>query len=124
MSDQSEVKDPLEDGTQDSGDKSSGTFRILHILKIASVRTLVVVSLLAITAGVCGLSYFIQQAKAASIPASPTSLEQKTPVSIYASDGTTLLARVSPKGGVREIVPNDAIATTMKQSVVAAEDGT
>lgn len=58
------------------------------------------------------------------IPEKPSELTDKSPITIYASDGTTQLAQLYPSEGVREVIPNDFIPDDVKNALVAAEDST
>lgn len=87
-------------------------------------RTVVIIVLSLATALVAGSAYFIHEASSAPVPGSPADVKQKTPVTFYASDGTTVLAILSPSGGIREIVGSESISEPMKQAIVAAEDRT
>ena len=56
------------------------------------------------------------------IPEKPSELTDKSPITIYASDGKTQLAELYPQEGVREVIPNDFIPDDVKNALVAAED--
>lgn len=87
-------------------------------------RTTVLVVLSVVTALIAGSAYFIHEASSAPVPGSPADAKQKTPITFYASDGETVLAILSPTGGIREIVGAEAISEPMKASIIAAEDRT
>ena len=89
-----------------------------------SARTFIVCSLLAATMLVVGAGIFINGVVNADIPSSPTSIPQRSAITITARDGSTVLATIQPEDGVRETVPSDQISPSMKKAMVAAEDST
>lgn len=114
-------------GGKDAPEARTGLSRLgpaAGLVGLVLWRTTVIVVLSVVTALIAGSAYFIHEASSAPVPGSPADVKQKTPITFYAADGTTVLAILSPTGGIREIVGPEAISDPMKQAIVAAEDRT
>lgn len=85
-------------------------------------RSFIVVSLLVFTAVIAGAYIFINGVSKAEIPDSPGSLRSKSAITIYYDDGKTVLGKLQPPGGVREVIDSRKISPYMKDALIAAED--
>lgn len=87
-------------------------------------RSFVIMMLAFLTTMVVAGAIFIRGVDAADIPDSPLSVGQNAPIEIYASDGKTLISKIHPEDGTREVVDSDKISDNMKNAIISAEDAT
>lgn len=79
---------------------------------------------LAIIAVLAFILVFAFGVKNADIPASPTSIGEKSAITFLANDGKTKIGVLQPENGSRKTVESFQISDNMKQAMVSAEDKT